>query len=194
MIQCLYDCFKNWASTGSVWIISDTHFEDSDCRLMDPGWIAPQEQVDIINKYVYPTDTFIHLGDVGNAEWIRQIRAKHKVLIMGNHDQSKTKYSSYFQEIYDGPLFISDKILLSHEPINLPFALNIHGHDHNNAKYYESGCRHLNMAANVCGYKPINLGKLIKKGILSDISDIHRITIDSATNRKEEKRKSNERE
>jgi len=33
---------------------------------------------------------------------------------------------------------------------------------------YKDGCKHINLAANVCGYTPINLGKIIKDGILSN--------------------------
>lgn len=40
------------------------------------------------------------------------------------------------------------------------------------------------LAANVCGYTPINLGKILKDGILSDIESIHRVTIDRAVERK----------
>ena len=47
--------------------------------------------------------------------------------------------------------------------------MNIHGHDHSNIEPYKIGCKHLNLAANVCGYMPVSLGKLIKEGILSDI-------------------------
>ena len=36
----------------------------------------------------------------------------------------------------------------------------------------------------VCGYTPVNLGKIIKDGILSDIDSIHRITIDAAVSKK----------
>lgn len=34
---------------------------------------------------------------------------------------------------------------------------------------YKEGCKHINLAANVCGYMPINLGKIIKEGVLADI-------------------------
>lgn len=85
----------------------------------------------------------------------------------------------------EGPLFISEKILLSHEPVyGLSWCLNIHGHDHNGIEPYAEGCKHLNLAANVCGYTPVSLGQLIKEGILSDISSIHRQTIDRAASRK----------
>ena len=77
---------------------------------------------------------------------------------------------------------------MSHEPVyGLPWCLNIHGHDHSNMEMYKEGCKHLNLAANVCGYTPVNLGKLIKDGILSDIDSIHRITIDHAVEKKEKK-------
>ena len=34
MIPTLYEKFKPWSEKGSVYIISDTHFDDSDCKLM----------------------------------------------------------------------------------------------------------------------------------------------------------------
>ena len=98
----------------------------------------------------------------------------------------KKDYKGLFDEIYDGPLFIAEKVLLSHEPVyGLPWCLNIHGHDHSNMKAYREGCKHLNLAANVCDYMPVSLGKLIKDGILSDIQGIHRMTIDRASEKKE---------
>ena len=50
MITTLYEPFRHWSDGGSVYILSDTHFDDADCKLMDPGWITPEEQVDIINS------------------------------------------------------------------------------------------------------------------------------------------------
>ena len=50
---------------------------------------------------------------------------------------------------------------------------------------YHDGCRHLNLAANVCGYTPVSLGKIIKKGILADIDSIHRQTINKPAERKQ---------
>ena len=51
MIPTLYEPFRHWSEGGSVYILSDLHFDDMDCKLMDPGWITPQEQLAIINKY-----------------------------------------------------------------------------------------------------------------------------------------------
>ena len=188
MIDTLYNKFKPWSEKGSIYIISDTHFEDADCKLMDSNWISPQEHIDIIKQTVHKNDTLIHLGDVGNPEWMEQIKA-YKVLIMGNHDQSATKFKPYFNEIYTGPLFIAEKILLSHEPIiNGSAWFNIHGHDHNKLSYTEwqnddgfsESWNELNLAANVVDYKVYNLGHGIKNGLLSYVDGVHRLTIDRA--------------
>lgn len=168
-----------------MYIISDLHFADSNCKLIDPNWVTPEEQVDIINKAVLKNDTFICLGDVGDPKYVPMVKARKKILLLGNHD-ARGRYKELFSEVYAGPLFISDKILLSHEPVyGLPWCLNIHGHDHNGTEDYAEGCRHINLAANVCGYTPMNLGKLIKAGVLADIDGIHRQTIDRAVEKKQ---------
>lgn len=185
MIPTLYAPFRHWSEGGSVYILSDLHFDDLDCKWMDSGWITPQEQIAIINKTVMKNDTFICLGDVGTAEYVKEIKARKKILILGNHD-ARGVYTKYFDEIYAGPIFIAEKILLSHEPVyGLSWCLNIHGHDHNCVEPYKEGCKHINLAANVCEYTPLNLGKIIKDGVLSDVPSIHRITIDGAAMRKQ---------
>lgn len=182
MIPTLYEPFRHWSDGGSVCILSDTHFDDADCKFMDSDWITPEEQVNLINEVCHKNDTFVCLGDVGNPKYIPMIKAHKKILILGNHD-AKGKYKDLFDEVYDGPLFITDKILLSHEPIyGLDFCLNIHGHDHGGPHEYPY---HINLAANVCGYTPINLGKIIKDGVLANIDGIHRKTINEAVNLKE---------
>ena len=102
----------------------------------------------------------------------------------GNYDTGGTDFHQQWNcnEIYTGPLFIAKKILLSHEPAyGLPWCLNIHGHDYNHVELYKEGCKHINLAANVCVYTPINLGKIIKEGVLADVPSIHRMTIDRAS-------------
>lgn len=88
-----------------------------------------------------------------------------------------------FDEVYDGPLTISDRIILSHEPITglQPYWFNIHGHDHSN---WFTGSRHLNCCAEHIGYTPIALTQIVKDGLLAETESIHRITIDGAIERK----------
>ena len=187
MIATLYDKFKPWSEKGSVWIISDTHFDDTDCKFMDPGWITPKEQMNILKNMCHKNDTLIHLGDVGDASYLDELKC-YKVLISGNHD-ILSKVASHFDEVYTGPLFIADRILLSHEPIKglEDFCLNIHGHDHSNVVMcFNENCKrvtHLNLACNISNYTPINLGKIIKEGFLSGTQNYHRITIDKASER-----------
>lgn len=186
----LYPCFKHWLEYDSIWIISDTHFNDIDCKYMDPNWITPEEHIQILKKVLNKQTLLIHLGDVGNASYLDELKC-YKVLITGNHDVL-SKVASHFDEVYDGPLFIADRILLSHEPIKGMelFALNIHGHVHQGytCAYYDDGEKmiisHVNLASDVAQYQPCNLGKLIKNGILSDKVNYHRITIQLAKEKK----------
>ncbi len=74
MIPTLYEPFRHWSDGGSVYILSDLHFDDEDCRLMSPDWIMPEEQLSIINESVMKNDTFICLGDVGNQNILKILR------------------------------------------------------------------------------------------------------------------------
>ena len=54
MIKTLYPIFQHWSEKGSVYLLSDTHFADSDCKLMDPDWITPEEQINQVNRWTVP--------------------------------------------------------------------------------------------------------------------------------------------
>ena len=182
MIPCLYEKFKHWSATGSVYMCSDTHFDD-ETYINNPERRKQLSETfaEHIRKTVHKTDTLIHLGDVGNPEYLKRVKG-YKVLICGNHD-AISQYADIFDEIYDGPLFISPKILLSHEPIpGLTWCVNIHGHDHEGQmRYFDSlGGKHLNIAGNVCGRQCVSLSEEIKNGLTSKTKDIHRLTIDRA--------------
>ena len=85
-----------------------------------------------------------------------------------------------FDEVYEGPLMIAEKLILSHEPVDVPWAFNIHGHDHVGHKRKN----HMNVCADVIGYVPVNMNQFMKSGALAHIDTIHRDTIDKATERK----------
>ena len=246
MLPQLYESFQRWSDGGTVWLYSDPHFEDSDCKIMDAAWPTPAEQIAKINKKVHKGDTLIILGDIGNPEYIKKIKAGYKVLIAGNHDLGLTNYKktitheirelhtkfidneqyvvelnieersfrkelcekypyakiniqeryefhspfhffdatiddNLFDEVYGGPLFIGEKILLSHEPIDIPFALNIHGHTHARIGYGFHDLNHFNVCSNTVGFEPQNLSEIIKAGFLKRVETIHRLTIDKAS-------------
>ena len=248
MLPQLYKTFQDWSAKGSVWVYSDPHFGDSDCKIMDPNWITPEEQVKKINDKVKKDDTLILLGDIGNLEYIKRIKAGYKILVSGNHDVGLTNYKktvtheikeifaecadeekyetdvaierksfykylyekypyakiniqeryefhspfhffdatiddNLFDEVYGGPLFIGEKILLSHEPIYNECWYNIHGHRHSDDDTNYKGKNYFNCCANVIKYEPINLKDIIKSGVLKNIPTIHRKTIDIASSK-----------
>lgn len=188
MIKTLYPYFQHWSEKGGIYLVSDTHFFDNDREYM--GYhISNEDQFYLLKDTCHKNDTLIHLGDVGNLEYIKKLNC-YKVLIMGNHDQSVEKMKEYFDEVYSGPLWISQKLVLSHEPIviedshfGMPIAFNIHGHDH--GKNFWDDEYHLNICQNIYGYVPLNLNQFIKSGYLKKIKDIHRLTIDNAIANKE---------
>lgn len=176
MIQTLYTPFQKWSENCSIWLISDTHFDSYIGKYEN---VSNEQRIEIINKYVNKNDTLILLGDIGTPSYLSLLKTKKIIIIKGNHDVGTLNYKEYASEIYSGPLFIAEKLVLSHEPIYglEDFALNIHGHIHNGT-FYENN--HINVAADVVDFKPINLKDIIKQGYLSKISTIHRLTIDRA--------------
>jgi len=112
---------------------------------------------------------------------IKKLKAGYKVLVMGNHDKGQTIYDDYFDEVYSGVLVINEKIILSHEPVNIPFLFNIHGHDHANKTTMPF---HKNCCAEVINYTPVSLNKMTESGAFGKVVSIHRKTIDCATDKK----------
>lgn len=179
MIEGLYKPFQHWAEKNGVWIISDTHFNEDDLRKAFPKRPDPDELVKQINQKVGKTGTLIHLGDVGDCEWARKLKG-YKILVCGNHDVGASVYEEIFDEIYTGQLTISPRIILSHEPLDIDWMFNIHGHTHN-VTVDRRG--HLCVCADVINYTPINLNQFVKSGRLKECESIHRTIIDDATKR-----------
>lgn len=191
MIKHLYNNFAHWYHGGTIYFYSDPHFSDDEMKYIRKNYIGDDEQVHAINKKVGKNDTVIFLGDIGDVEFIKKIRG-YKVLIMGNHDGGASNYirtldennvdNHLFDEVYEGPLCVSEKIILSHEPIDIPFMLNIHGHDHSNWTFQDSN--HWNVCAENIGYTPVSIKEIIKSGRLKNIDSIHRATINIAIKNK----------
>lgn len=196
MYKHLYDCFKHWYHGGSIYLYSDTHFNDEEMKKIRNDYIGDEEQVKAINKVVHKNDTIIFLGDIGDTTFIKKING-YKVLILGNHDKGASNYkramvvvdsevkemdNHLFDEVYEGPLMISDKILLSHEPLDFKYALNIHGHDHSGWSGIDE--MHYNVCAELIYYTPVSLKFIVESGLTKNIPNIHRDTINRATKKK----------
>lgn len=235
MLPGIYDIFQErWGKGQSCYIYSDPHFNDKDLTCGVRNRPSAEEQIKKINSKCGRKDTFICLGDVGDLECVRKLRAAYKVLIMGNHDAGATNYkrvithkvfdadrytkdqvreimektypgwkinikaeisfqfpfniwvaeadNQLFDEVYEGAVIIGEKLILSHEPVNIPWAFNIHGHIHNSKKKNDSN--HLNICCDAYNYELLNLNQFLKQGYMSKIETVHRTTIDSATERK----------
>lgn len=187
----LYPAFKHWFSaSGNVWFYSDPHFGDEESWLLrkqfvrDIGNVEAFDNLQIatINKTCGKNDTLVILGDVGNIEYIKRLKAKKKILILGNHDQGASYYTNVFDEVYAGPVIIAERLILSHEPIDFPYAVNIHGHDHSNCGFKDG--LHINCCAEHINLTPICLSHIVKSGLLKNTINIHREAIEKAKDRK----------
>lgn len=261
MIKSLYPHFKELTEGGSIFIYSDPHFGDIDSyrfrhlvKIPDKkDYYAKQKgdaceayesfvkrkikeaddkQIKNINRVCSKNDTLIILGDVGDIECVKKLKAGYKILVLGNHDRGVSYYqridriveakldsadpevikmledngftkfkfeegvyfkeedNHLFDEVYNGAVTISSKIILSHEPI-VPcptYLVNLHGHTHDRPFIYTfDGRSYYNFCAEAINYTPVCLGNIIKSGVLKNIPDIHRETIDSAIERKKAK-------
>jgi calcineurin-like phosphoesterase family protein len=180
LIKGIYSCFSHWYHGGSIWFYSDPHFADKDMLTVRKNYIGDEKQVKSINSKIGKNDTLVILGDVGDPEFLKQLRG-YKILILGNHDKGASVYIPYVDEVYEGMLTISNKIILSHEPVDVPFMYNIHGHDHVN---HNKDNLHLNVCAEIINYTPISLSQLIKAGTFKHVADIHRAAINKANKNK----------
>ncbi len=186
----LYPCFEYLNRFNNVYLYADPHFNDEEVKKYRENYISDEEQVKSINSKVGKKDAIIILGDVGDLEYVKKIRG-YKILVMGNHEKGKSNYLKddsdkkyLFDEVYEGVVILNEKILLSHERVDLPFIFNIHGHDHYSKNDDEL---HLNLCAEHIFYTPVSLKKLIEDGTFKAVESIHRFSIDKANERKRNK-------
>lgn len=187
----LYPAFKHWIpANGSIWFYSDPHFGDEECACFRKQFVCATDNVEAfdnfqiasINKTCGKNDTLVILGDVGNIECVKKLKAKKKILILGNHDRGASYYADVFDEVYTGPVIIAEKLILTHEPIDFPYAVNIHGHDHSNNGFKDG--LHINCCAEHINYTPICLSHIVKSGLLKNTINIHREVVEKAKDRK----------
>lgn len=190
----LYPCFEHWKKFQNCFIYSDPHWNDKDSKLFRKDYPGDNEQVKLINSKVGRSDMIIFLGDIGDIEFVKKVRG-YKVLCLGNHDRGASYYqrkiengidNHLFDEVYEGPVIINEKIILSHEPITgLNCLFGVHGHVHEQRfilpGYWNCCAEHLN-------YTPISLKTIIESGRLREVESIHRTTINRATERSRKKK------
>ena len=138
-------------------------------------------QIKSINRRCGKASTFVCLGDVGDLECVKKLRPRYKVLMLGNHDAGATYYRQAFNEVYDGELLISSKLLLSHVPVFRTNKINLHGHDHCSVDQF-------NMAAESICYVPKSLNEIVATGKLKTVRSSNRKAIDRAIARKKNKK------
>ena len=61
-----------------------------------------------MSQKIMDNDTFVCLGDVGSAKYLPEIKARKKILLLGNHD-NRADYRDYFDEIYTGRYLLQTK-------------------------------------------------------------------------------------
>lgn len=92
--------------------------------------------------------------------------------------------NNLFDEVYEGNLYISDKIKLSHAAAPETGYINLHGHDHSHNDGYCFAAEHIN-------YTPVCLKKIFESGALGKTTSFRRSTVDKAIERKAKRNKTN---
>lgn len=178
----VYDIFlEKMSDYQTCYMISDCHFGDADLKAGTSNRPSDDELVKCINSRVGRKDVLWILGDCGDIEYVKKLRG-YKILVAGNHDKNLTAYKEVFDMVFSGPVMLGPKLILSHEPVDVPWAFNIHGHCHSKNK--KSDNHHFNVCADVLDYAPVNLNQWMKQGHLSGIKPLHRTIIDAAAERK----------
>ena len=95
--------------------------------------------VERLSNRIGPGDTVYMLGDYGDTSKLWFIdklteTGAYTVFIAGNHDKlaDKEKFERYFDEVYWHPIYLSERLIVSHFPqaIWSSGVVNIHGHCH----------------------------------------------------------------
>lgn len=121
---------------------------------------------------VSSSDTVFHLGDVflrtpkEQAEKIVKNLPGKKVLVLGNHDRSRSLSwwrDVGFIEVYKYPIIVRGFYILSHEPAyvgpSMPY-VNVHGHTHSESS---DNPHKVNVSVEVTDYRPVSLDDVVSR-------------------------------
>ena len=161
-----------------IFVISDTHFghdnilkfkDDKGDHFRGDLFASADEMNDCIvslwNDTVTEQDIVYHLGDVffGDGHKVLPLLKGRKRLVLGNHDNGKSKYlQDCFQKITMWRMFTDMGCVLTHVPILIPekakFKVNVHGHIHQNES---PTAQHINVSCEAIRYRPVDLEELM---------------------------------
>lgn len=164
-----------------IYFISDFHFCHKNILNFERTQFKDIKEHDkfIIENYnsvVKENDKCWILGDfggrdLGQGEWTNRLPEYFeqlngtKYLLLGNHDSTKLVdfYASLkgVEEVYKFPVYIHNRIVLSHEPIKCnEDVINVHGHLHGSVLNLPN---YICVSAHVINYKPIPITTIEKK-------------------------------
>lgn len=171
----------------NIFVISDTHFGHSNIikycnRPFKDTDEMDQTLIDNWNKVVKDGDIVYHLGDVffGKHEQkyghlLKNVLKGSKRLVVGNHDDLKSKYlMESFQKVMLWRNFSEFGLLFTHVPVHEsslyrgstgnekdpPRLTNVHGHIHEKDSPSKN---HINVSVEKINYTPIHIEDLIKR-------------------------------
>lgn len=153
------------------WLTTDWHLNHKNIIKYEN---RPEDYMEQIKKrhceVIKPEDVLINLGDVifGEkhflTEFLKDIPAKKKILVRGNHDERNTDtfyYNAGFDFVCDS--LTIDYFLFSHAPMELTeyYRGNVHGHFHSNGHrseeiWYTTSDRHYLISIENTNYYPVN--------------------------------------
>lgn len=129
---------------GKRYFISDFHFGDESYKWERTQFKSEEEHTtNLLNKIGEwanklnkdASNEIWILGDWGdiNFLWAMDAFECKKVFVYGNHDKQVDleTFELYFDEVYEYPQFLSQKLVVSHYPVAVwDECVNVHGHLH----------------------------------------------------------------
>ena len=148
------------------YFVSDPHFRHEGITSFERHNFNSFQEHDefLINKFtewakkLKPDDEFWVLGDWGDTEFlfIMDIFPCKTCFVYGNHDAQidKSKFELHFDEVYEYPVYLSNKLVVSHIPVAVfEDQINIHGHLHGAVLDSDN---YICCSLHVVNYTPIN--------------------------------------
>lgn len=165
----LSDChFRHWNDKVNFGIIN---FERNQFQTIEEHDEYLVQMIQKLCEQLNEKDEVWNLGDFGSLDFlfisnlIRETGAK-SYFVYGNHDRQKdlAKFEKYFDKVYFYPVFLSQKLVVSHFPVAVyPDTINIHGHTHGADL---KSINHVCASIHIINYKPItqrDLDKIYQK-------------------------------